>query len=153
MHHYSLDRRDFLKLVAGLPVAYTFGCNIPKGVAPRLSPDESLCKLIRLLGPWSDEMKADDFIKRFMDSEHTVAPYLPDSGRSIQGLASRFPAGSISIDRIDLNTIPKRERALLVHLTKQLYSFIEVRFYLSGEPPWGECHAEYLRHTRPPIIH
>jgi hypothetical protein len=146
----AIERREFIKILVALPVVYTLGCEVPKGKAPLLSPDESLQKLIRLLGPWTDQLKADDFIRRFMGTGNTVAPYLPDKGRSLQILASRFSNESIAAEKVNLKDIPGKEKELLLELTQQLYSFIEIRFIVSKEPPWGECQSDNLRYTRPP---
>ncbi|MHC4694343.1 MAG: hypothetical protein ACYS67_16510, partial [Planctomycetota bacterium] len=106
-----------------------------------LSPEESLKQLILLLGPWpeTEKEKADNFINRFLNAEHVVTAYFPGSGRLVQDLARRFPSGAVAAKQIDLGNLSAKERELLIKLTKQLYSFIEIRFHVSGEPPWGEC--------------
>lgn len=154
MMDWEQDRREFLKLLASLPVVHMIGCDaqrIMPGKAPLPGPDASLRKLIRLLGPWKEKVTADDFIRRFLGAEHTIAPYLPDGGQSIQSLAGRFPDDKMSLDTINLGEISEQERELLLQLTEQLYSFIEIRFVLSGEPPWGACQPhDHLRYTRAP---
>lgn len=156
----KIERRDFLKLLSALPVVYTFGCRGPeeeKAVIEEkieekklIDPDASLRKLIRLVGPWKNQAQADDFLDRFMGAGHAVAPYLPDKGISIQALASRFPDNTTALQRIDFQNIPDKERELLFELTRQLYSFVEVRFLVADEQPWGECLPDNLQYTRPP---
>ena len=65
-------------------------------------------------------------------------------------LAARFPAEAFSVHDIDLEDLPPGERELLVNLTQYLYSLVEVRFHVAGEPPWGECPEDRLRHTLAP---
>jgi diphthamide synthase subunit DPH2 len=55
------------------------------------------------------------------------------------------------LKEIDLQDLPPEERELVIELTKQLYSFIEVRFIVSAEPPWGDCQTDRTRHTRAPV--
>ncbi len=151
----NLNRRQFLnvgsKLVLTLPVAYAFGCASDKTLLP--NPEDSLKKLIFLLGPWStsEKEKANDFAKRFLKSKPATAPYLPESEKLVQSLAKHFPAESMAIHQINLQTIQAKERELLVTLTKQIYSYVEVRFYVANEPLWGHCQGDRLWHTRSPV--
>jgi hypothetical protein len=116
-----------------------------------LNPKESLKKLLLLLGPWtpSEKEKGEDFVRRFLASEH-AGTYLPESSVLIQNLAGRFPADSMAVNQINLRKLPASERELLTNLTKQLYSFVEIRFFVSGEPPWGECQPDRMLYTRVP---
>jgi hypothetical protein len=149
MSGQKLGRRQFLQFAilrpVSLPILLAIGCTPgrDKGVVlePELSPEESLKKLILLLGPWprTEKEKADNFASRFLNAEHAVTAYLPGSNRLVQDLAHRFPSGVMAIKKIDLGKLSAKERELLIKLTKQLYSFIEIRFHVSGEPPWGEC--------------
>ena len=54
------------------------------------------------------------------------------------------------IDWIDLEGVPTEERELVLQLTRDLYSLVEVRFYVSSVPPWGECLGDRTWHTRAP---
>ncbi len=109
-------------------------------------------KLIFLLGPWSkdEKDKAEDFTRRFLKAKDNVGIYLPESGKLVQSLASRFPDGTMAINEINLENLPVEERELLVSLTKQLYSLVEVRFDTTNEPQWGNCQGNAKWHTRVP---
>jgi hypothetical protein len=37
-----------------------------------------------------------------------------------------------------------------MQLVQQLYSLVEVRFYVSNEPRWGECLGERTRYVQAP---
>ncbi len=148
MKNQEHERREFLRLLAALPVVLAVGC---EGKQATLDADESLRKLIRLLGPWKDRAAAADFTRRFLGAESAVAPYLPDGGRSLQLLAARFPDDAMAVETADLTGVSEQERNVLLALTGQLYSLVEVRFLVSGEPPWGECGSgDPLRYTRAP---
>jgi hypothetical protein len=151
----STDRRKFLKVLISLPLAFRFGYE-PRLVESAvqktsLNPEGSLKKLIFLLGPWSPAKRkeAEDFARRFLKAKHAVNPYLPGSSALVQGLASRFPDVT-SINEINLGDLSPAERNVLMQLVKQLYSMVEVRFVAANEPPWGQCQADRLRHTRAP---
>ena len=82
---HDLQRRELLKLLVALPVGLTVGCKAggPAAVDPStfLSPEESLGKLVQLLGPWTEAegTTAERFAERFLAAPHAVGPYLPDS--------------------------------------------------------------------------
>jgi hypothetical protein len=148
MKDYDPKRRQFLRVLISLPTGFVIGWDLEryKSIvhAHALNPEESLKKLILLLGPWpvTEKEKAEDFARRFLKAKHAVGPYLPGSSQLVQSLASRFPDGTLAIKEINLRSLPAKEQELLMKLVKQLYSFIEVRFYVSNEPPWGECHGD-----------
>jgi hypothetical protein len=150
------SRRAILRFLLTLPLALFFGCKprvqTPIVEAPAPSPEEALRRLILLVGPWDEGQRkpAEDFARRFLTAENAVSPYLPASAATVQSLAGRFPAGTMAVGEIDLATLPEEERGLLLQLTRQLYTYVEVRFYVNGEPPWGECQRDPLRYTRAP---
>ncbi len=152
-----LERREVLRLLLSLPVGMTVGCDLESRESANRtslpSPEESLTRLIQMLGPWSgeEEKAAERFGERYLAAQHAVGTFLPGSSELIRSLASRFPADAIGFREVDLNGLALEERELLVTLVKQLYSFIEVRFVVSGEPPWGECPEDRLRHTHAPV--
>lgn len=150
------DRREFLKLLASLPTVTLLGCE-PGGKkasfqALLLSPEESMRKLILVLGPWRDDeiKQAENFANRFLDAEHAFTPYLPGSKEVVQNLAARFPDGTMAINEIDLGDLPLEEKELLITLARQLYSFTEMRFFISKEPQAGECQGDNTFHTKAP---
>ncbi len=108
-------------------------------------------KLIFLIGPWTFKEKsvAEDFAVRFLKAGH-INQYLPKSAKLVQSLAGRFPDNTWAVDNVNLKNIPKEEKELLVGLTKQLYSFVEVRFYVSNEPIWGQCQGDVNWQTKVP---
>lgn len=156
MKKFSPERRRFLGFLASLPLVFTLGCDRSgKRVAvtpATLGPEESLNKLLLTLGPWHSEEreKAEDFAKRFLKAEGAGSAYLSSSGKLVQNLASRFPDDSFALKEIDLTGLSGEERELLLNLVTQLYNYIEVRFFVSNEPPWGECQPDRTRYTLPP---
>jgi hypothetical protein len=156
MKGYDEDRRQFLKIAISLPAAFIMACESKPGemedLAPLLNPEESLKKLILLMGPWSDQEKkqAENFAERFIKQEHAGGQYLNGSSKLIQNLASRFSGDKMAVKNINLAKLPDDERVVLINLVKQIYSLIEVRFYVSKEPPWGECQGSNTWHTRIP---
>ncbi len=150
-----LNRRQFInlgsKIVLTLPLVSTIGCGLGKSYS--LNPKDSLKKLILLLGPWStaEKLKADDFVKRFFKVKHNVEPYIPAASKIIKSLAGRFSSETKAIDKINLKSLPHEEQELLMTLTKQLYSFTEVRFQAANTPPWGHCQGDPMWHTRAPL--
>ncbi len=153
-----MKRRELIKLLVSLPIGLAVGCDTEQRKsdtgAPLLSPEESLRKLVLVLGPWStsDKEEADDFAQRFLKAGHASGQYLAEASELVQNLASRFPAETMAMDEIDLRNLPAKERELLTRLTSQLYSFIEVRFYVSNEPSWGLCQGDNTWHTRTPML-
>lgn len=158
MKDYDPKRRQFLRLLISLPVGSVIGWNLDRYealvYARTLTPDESLKKLILLLGPWpvTDNKKAEKFARRFLKSKHAVGSYLPRSSELLQSLASRFPDATLAIKEIDLRSLTTKERELLMNLVGHLYSLIEVRFDVSNWPPPGECQDDTTWHTRAPTF-
>jgi len=152
----ATGRRTVLRFLLTLPLALFFGCrpkvSTPTGEAPAASPEEALRRLVLLVGPWGEgeRKQAEDFASRFLAADNAVSTYLPASAAVVQSLSGRFPAGAMSVNEIDLAVLPTEERELLLQLTRQIYTYVEVRFFVNGEPPWGECQKEHLRYTRAP---
>jgi hypothetical protein len=159
MSEHKIGRRKFLWLgisrPVSLPLLFIIGCDSEQQKtivnSHALNPEESLRKLLLLLGPWtpSEKEQGEDFVRRFLASEH-AGTYIPESSGLLKSLSSRFPADSMAVNQINLRKLPATERELLTNLTRQLYSFVEIRFYVSGEPPWGECQPDRTRYTRVP---
>jgi hypothetical protein len=148
------DRREFLKLLSSLPIVIVVGCGSEGEKAavkgPLLSPEESLKKLIGILGPWSTQEEAQDFADRFVNSAHAATMNLTESGEAIQTLAARFSDDSRAARKIGLGDLPPPEKDLLLALVKQLYSFTEVRFVVCKEPQAGQCQGDISWHTKAP---
>jgi hypothetical protein len=149
----NLTRRRFViqsaRLFAFIPFAGVIGCSSDKDST--LSSEDSLKRLIYIVGPWTleDQSIAEDFAKRFLATDY-ANQYLPKSVNLIQSLSKQISNETTAVKEIDLGNIPIEEQELLVTLTKQLYSFVEVRFYVSNEPPWGQCQGNSKWHTRIP---
>jgi hypothetical protein len=155
MKNWHPERRELLRLLASLPVGLAVGSDLEQEAAAEAaltSAEESLAALIRLLGPWPDSERrvAERFARRFLEAPHAVAPYLPDAAEVGQSLARRFRGEPSALKEVDLRELPDAERELLLRLVKQLYSFIEVRFLVAGDPPYGECQSDRMLHTRAP---
>lgn len=156
MRSFNRERRRFLGILVSLPAALSLGCATKGGtstVRPTLpSPEESLSKLILAAGPWpsGERGNADDFARRFLAAEGAASPYLPGHGRALQTLAGRIPDGALALKEIDLRALSPEERDLLLKLVEQLYNYVEVRFFVNREPPWGECQPDRMIYTRPP---
>ena len=148
MRGYELKRREFIQVLLSLPLSYAVACPEEE----RTVEQESLSRLVLALGPWSadDRELAEEFVGRFLATEHMVGLYLPDSSAVIQGLARRFPEGVMSVGDVDLATLPEEEREFVVGFIQQLYSLVEVRFFISNEPRWGVCLGERTRYTQAP---
>jgi len=145
---YELRRREFIQVLMSLPLGYALGCAVE-----RMTPgQQSLHELVLALGPWptTDRARAEEFAARFLAADDVVGLYLPESSSLILSLARRFPDGAMAVGEVDLEALPDGERELLVGLTQQIYSIIEVRFYVSSEPPWGECLGGRERYTQAP---
>jgi hypothetical protein len=149
----NITRRRFViqssRLLAFIPLAGVTGCI--SDTKSKLSPEESLKRLIFIVGPWTleDHSIAEDFAKRFLATNY-ANEYLPKSVKLIESLSEQITEDTTTVKEIDLGNIPVEEQELLVTLTKQLYSFVEVRFYVSNEPSWGECQGDPKWHTRIP---
>jgi len=150
----NINRRKFViqnaKLLAFIPFAGVVGCISDKD--SRLSSEDSLKRLIYIIGPWSieDRLIAEDFAGRFLKSIH-ANQYLPKSNKLIESLSKYISEETLDDKEIDLKNIPNEERVILISLLEQLYNFVEVRFYASKVPPWGQCQGDPLWHTKVPM--
>ena len=149
----NIKRRQFViqssRLLAFIPFAGVMGCI--SDVKLKLSPEDSLKKLIFIIGPWikEDQLIAEDFAKRFLKSDH-ADEYLSKSVKLIQSLSKLISEKTKAAKEIKLDKIPEEDQKILINLSIQLYSFVEVRFYVSNEPPWGLCQGNSKWHTRIP---
>jgi len=149
----NITRRRFIdqstKLLAFIPLVNVIACISDNDSV--LSPEDSLKKLIFIIGPWTIEDKpiAEDFAKRFLKTAH-IDQYLPNSEKLVQGLAKQFSNETLAIKDIDLKKLSESEQKLLIDLSQQIHSFLEVRFYISNEPLSGECQGDPKWHTQIP---
>lgn len=149
----NLTRRKFViqssKLLAFIPFAGVISC--VSDDKSKLSHEDALKKLIFILGPWSleDNLIAEDFVKRFLNTGY-ASLYLPKSVDLIQSLSEQITEKSMIVKEINLDKLTDEEQGILIDLSKQLYSFIEIRFYASNEPSWGNCQGNAKWHTRIP---
>lgn len=86
-----------------------------------------------------------------MQSESGAKKYLPASATIIQDLASKFPDDELDIDEIHLDQLTSKERKIILDLTKQIYDFVDVQFYASHMPSWGQCIGDPMWHTKAPV--
>lgn len=149
----KITRRQFTiqssRLLAFLPFAGVISCISETDSIQ--GAEESLKRLIYIVGPWTldDQSIAEDFAKRFLATDY-ANQYLPKSVHLIQSLSKQISKETTAVKEIDLGNIPLEEQEFLVTLAKQIYSFVEVRFYVSNEPPWGHCQGNSKWHTRIP---
>jgi hypothetical protein len=149
----SIKRRQFViqcsRILAFIPLANITACISDTG--SKLSSEDSLKKLIYIVGPWTveDQLIAEDFANRFLESHHAIQ-YLSNSVDLIQSLSKQISEETIAVDEINLDNLPEEQQQLLIDLSKQIYSFVEVRFYVANEPPWGVCQGNPRWHTRIP---
>ncbi len=149
----NITRRRFViqssRLIAFIPFAGVIGCL--SETDSKEGAEESLKRLIYIVGPWTleDQSIAEDFAKRFLATDY-AKQYLSKSVNLVKSLSKQIPKEPAVVSEIDLNNLPKEEQELLITLTQQLYSFVEIRFYTSNEPSWGECQGNSRWHTRIP---
>ncbi len=148
MNSHEWKRREFVKVLMTLPVGYAIGCR-PE---PQSPAQESLGSLVLALGPWpaTDRERAEEFVARFLAAEHIVGLYLPESEAVVRRLARQFPDDAMASAELDMTLLSAEERELCMQLVQQLYSLVEVRFYISDEPRWGQCLGERTRYVQAP---
>ncbi len=154
MKDFQADRREFLKLMLSVSLVLSAGLE-PEVLAAEvkktaLSPEDSLRRLLYLLGPWTEAErgKAEDFARRFL--KHASGPYFSGTDSALSSVADRFSSQAMAIESISLRDLPSEERKLLSQLLGQLYTLVEVRFEVSHQPPWGECQTDRLIYTKSP---
>ena len=149
----NLSRRSFListsKVIAFIPYAGMLAC--APDLNAKFSAEEALKRLIYILGPWElkDHSLAVDFTERFLLTNH-ANQYLPKAADLIQSLSNQISNETMAAEELDISTLPLAENELLLNLTELLYSFVDIRFYVSNEPPWGLCQGDPNWHTRVP---
>ncbi len=150
MKKWSYSRRDFLKFLSLLPVGFMFGCgkeSDSEETREQSETKESFKKLVLALGPWSSNQKAEaeNFAERFVTASANTDPY---SDGLIKKIARRIRDNSIGLKKIDLGNFPKDERTVLIQFVQQLYSYLEIRNIITGEPIFGMCQTDNLYYTK-----
>lgn len=145
-------RRQFViqtsRVLAFLPFTGIIGCVS----GSESGPEESLSRLIYILGPWpvEDNATAENFVNRFLKTGF-AQPFLQKSVSLVKSLAGQVSNEKFTAKEIDLRNLSEDHQSLLISLTQQLYSFVEVRFYTINEPPWGQCQGNPKWHMRTPL--
>jgi hypothetical protein len=149
----NITRRRFViqssRILAFIPIAGVIGCL--SEADSKKAAEESLKVLIYIVGPWTldDQSIAEDFAERFLATDY-ANQHLSKSVDLVKSLSKQIQKKPAVVKEIDLNNLPEDEKESLVTLTKQLYSLVEIRFYVSNEPTWGACQGNPKWHTRIP---
>ena len=151
MKKFNYNRRDFLKFLSLLPLGFIFGCKSDSWDSDvpitKLDREESFKKLIIAFGPWSskEKAKAEDFAERFVSASANTASY---SSEMIMKIAGRIPDISVELKKVDLSIFPQNERKDLLKFVQQLYSYLEIRNIIVGEPVFGLCQVDKNFYTK-----
>ena len=88
--------------------------------ANKLSAEESLKRLIYIVGPWTleDHSIAEDFTNRFLITDF-AKEYLPKSVDLLQSLSKQIAKESAEVKEIDLGKLPLEEQDLIMTLSKR----------------------------------
>lgn len=149
----NTTRRRFViqssRIIAFIPLAGIISCKLDTSAV--LTAEECFKRLICMLGPWDIEQQAlaEDFAERYLKSNH-AQKYLPKAVKLVESLSNHILEEAMDVDEIDLDNIPEEEQETLLNLTKELYSFVEIRFYVAKEQPWGQCQGDSKWHTKIP---
>ena len=117
----KINRRKFViqssRLLAFIPFSGVIGCI--SGTDSKLSPEDSLKRLIYIIGPWKmeDQLVAKDFAQRYLKTIH-ANPYLPKSVNLIQQLSKLITEESTAVKEINLDKLPQEEQEIIIDLSK-----------------------------------
>jgi len=150
----KITRREFnlltTKVIASITLYQFIGCTdevklISKG-------EENLKKLVIAFGPWPmiDRSIAEDFANRFIEVSHLSQNYLKKSVELVNNIANKLPKNAIALESLDLRKFSFEENEFILTLCKQLYNLVEVRYYISKMPQFGECQVDALFYTKSP---
>jgi hypothetical protein len=146
------SRRRILQGGAALgALAAAGGCRKnPPAERPARELRQDLERLVRVIGPWAAAAaaEADHVIPRYLSDER-VKRFEADRAAYTQ-LAARFADHGPAAESIDLAVLTPAERTALVALTADLYSVMQVRFAVSGNPVPGQCVADPQWQTQVP---
>ena len=149
-----ITRRDFnlltTKAIAGIALYQFIGCT--DDVKLITKNEENLKKLIIAFGPWPliDKSVANDFANRFLKASHLSQNYLEKATELIKNIANKLPKNAITLESLELRKFSIEEKELIITLCKQLYNLVEVRYYVSNMPQFGECQGDALFYTKLP---
>jgi len=151
----KISRRLFLdsgkKMITLIPLINVMGCF--QNQSEKINPEDSLKKLILVIGPWTreEQSKAEEFANRFVKADPVVSQFLPEFSELMQSLGTHFSNNDFALPEINFEEFSVEERELLLSLSRVLYDFVEVRFYVSEIPPWGQCIGDPNWHTNAPM--
>ncbi len=151
----KITRREFnlltTKVIAGITLYQFIGCE--NETRSELTSKENLKKLIIAFGPWTiiDKTIAADFAERFVNAHHLTKNYLQKKTELIVKIANKIPKNSIAMESLDLRKFSVEENELIMNLCKQIYNLVEVRYFISNMPPYGECQVDELFYVKEPL--
>ncbi len=150
----KITRHEFnlltTKIIAGITLYQFVGCSNEGKIKSK--GEENLKKLVIAFGPWPmiDRSIAEDFAKRFIEVSHLSQNYLRKSVELVNNIANKLPKNAIALESLDVRKFSFEENKLILTLCKQLYNLVEVRYYISNMPQFGECHVDALFYTKLP---
>lgn len=150
----KITRRDFnlqiTKAIAGISIYQFIGC---KDEVKLLSKkEENLKKLVIAFGPWTqnDISIAEDFANRFVKASHLSENHLENSADLVNSISDKLPKNAIALDALELRIFSAEEYEFVIILCKQIYNLVEVRYFVSNMPIFGECQVDELFYTQKP---
>ncbi len=137
-------------MLAVIPLFHFIGCKDDASIESSIKKD--LKKLIIAFGPWPsiDRSIAEDFAERFVNAHHLTQSYLHKKADLLITISNKIPKNSISIESLDLSKFSSEEHDLIMNLCDQIYNLVEVRYFISNMPPWGECQIDELFYSKMP---
>lgn len=150
---HDAARRRLLKVLSALPLGLSLGrATAQEEPAGIVALAEAIHLLIARLGPFGPQRSAmiDDLAARFMASP-PGGQLMADGGAAlILRIAGQLPAAEGQLARLDLTALDEPARAWTLAFVRQLYSFLEVRNRVAGQPVFGQCLGDGREYTRPP---
>ena len=149
----KIDRREFnvqtTKVIAGITLYQFIGCEEEINT---ISKEENLKKLVMAFGPWplKERSIAEEFANRFIRASHLSQNHLEKSAELVNKIANKLPKNGLAIESMDLGKFSVEENELIMTLCMQLYNLVEVRYYISNMPQFGECQVDALFYTKLP---
>ena len=140
-------RRWLLKVLAALPVGVVLGCG--RGPDEKFDVQEAVQILMARLGPFPENRPEEiaDLSTRYLESP-AGKKLIADGSDLLLRIAGQLSRGSDQLATLNLRAFSALERQWLLDFVRQLYSFLEIRNRVCGEPIFGECQADPLFYTR-----